>query len=78
MVPKCLRHPEEWIWVRKEKGVVEKGEPGKCRSPEAGVGEEVVKSPARSCREEGRRVLLFREEPRALLGFLPFPGPGTE
>ena len=33
-------------------GVVEKGEPEKCRSPGAGVGEEVVKSPARSCREE--------------------------
>lgn len=66
------------VW--KEKGVVEKGEPEKCRSPEAGVGEEVVKSPARSCRggRLGRPVLLFQEEPRAFLGFLPFPGPGTE
>ena len=52
LVPKCLCHPEEWIWVWKEKGVVEKGEPKKCRSPEAGMGEEVVKNPARSCREE--------------------------
>lgn len=32
--------------------MVEKGEPKKCRSPEAGMGEEVVKNPARSCREE--------------------------
>lgn len=52
LVLKRLRHPEEWMWVWKEKGVVEKGEPEKCRRPGAGVGEEVVKSPARSYREE--------------------------
>ena len=61
--------------------MVEKGEPKKCRSPEAGMGEEVVKEPS-SVQQRGgrlgRRVLLFQEEPRAFLGFLPFPGPGRE